>query len=64
MDTERTEQLPLLPDDAVTGGRTSAWRLDEATRSRGRRGVAAARHALAEAAARRARPGSSHSQAA
>lgn len=52
MDTDRTEQLSLLPDDAVGRGRP-AWRLDEATRNRGRQGVAAARHALAEAAARR-----------
>ncbi len=52
MDTERTEQLALLPDEAVTGRRRVAWRLDEATRSRGRQGVAAARQALAEAAAR------------
>ncbi len=51
MDTERTEQLALLPDDAVTSGRSSGWRLDEATRSRGRQGVAAARRALAEALA-------------
>ncbi len=64
MDTERTEQLALLPDHAVAGGRASAWRLDEATRSRGRQGVAAARHALAEAAARRAAARPDHSQAA
>ena len=64
MDTEPTEQLALLPDDAVAGGRTSAWRLDEATRTRGRRGVAAARSALAEAAARRAAARPGHSQAA
>ena len=53
MDTDRTEQLALLADDAV-GASRAAWRLDEATRNRGRRGVAAARQALAEAAARRA----------
>jgi len=63
MDTERTEQLALLPDDALGSRRVAAWRLDEATRRRGQQGVAAARHALAEAAARRAsRP--DHSQAA
>jgi len=64
MDTDRTEQLALLPDDAVSGRRASAWRLDEATRSRGRQGVAAARNALAQAAARRAATRSDHSQAA
>jgi len=64
MDTDRTEQLALLPDDAVAGGRISTWRLDEVTRSRGRQGVAAARHALAEAAARRAAARPGHSQAA
>ena len=64
MDTERTEQLALLPDDAVTSGRSAGWRLDEATRSRGRQGVAAARRALAEAAARRAAIRSEHGQAA
>ena len=64
MDTDRTEQLALLPDEVVTGGRVSAWRLDEATRSRGRQGVAAARDALAEAAARRASVRPDHSQAA
>ncbi len=64
MDTEPTEQLALLPDDGVAGGRTSGWRLDEATRSRGRQGVAAARTALAEAAARRAAARSDRSEAA
>lgn len=54
MDTDRTEQLALLADDAVGVGHRVAWRLDEATRDRGRHGVAAARRALAEAAARRA----------
>ncbi len=54
MDIDRTEQLTLLADDAVDGRRRVAWRLDEATRNRGRQGVAAARRALAEAAARRA----------
>lgn len=53
MDADRSQQLALLPDQAVGGGRVAAWRLDEATRNRGRRGVADARHALAEAAARR-----------
>lgn len=62
MDTDRTEQLALLADDAV-GRRRVAWRLDEATRDRGRQGVAAARQALAEAAARQAARGD-HSQAA
>lgn len=52
MDSDRTEQLALLPDIDVVSRRTTTWRLDEATRSRGRQGVAAARHALAEAAAR------------
>jgi len=52
MDTDRTEQLALLADDAVGERRRVAWRLDEATRTRGRQGVAAARRALAEAAAR------------
>ena len=64
MDADRTEQLALLPDDAVAAGPTSAWRLDDATRSRGRQGVAAARTALAEAAARRAAARADHSQAA
>jgi len=54
MDTERTEQLTLLADDAGAGRRRIAWRLDEATCDRGRRGVAAARQALADAAARQA----------
>lgn len=54
MDTDRTEQLALLADDAVEDGRRVAWRLDEATRNRGRQGVAAARRALADAAARKA----------
>jgi hypothetical protein len=54
MDTDRTQQLALLADDAVGERRRVAWRLDEATRDRGRQGVAAARRALAEAAARRA----------
>ena len=63
MDTDRTEQLALLADDAV-GRRRAAWRLDEATRSRGRQGVAAARQALAEAAARQAAAQGDHSQAA
>ena len=54
MDTDRTEQLTLLADEAVEGRRRVAWRLDEATCDRGRRGVAAARQALADAAARRA----------
>ena len=63
-DTERTEQLALLPDDALVSRRVAAWRLDEATRRRGQQGVAAARHALAEAAARRAAARPGHSQAA
>jgi hypothetical protein len=63
MDTDRTEQLALLADDAVGRSRV-AWRLDEATRSRGRRGVAAARQALAEAAARRAAANGDSTQAA
>jgi hypothetical protein len=63
-DTERTEQLALLPDEALAGGRRAPWRLDDATRTRGRQGVAAARHALAEAAARRAAARPGHSQAA
>ncbi len=62
-DTERTEQLALLPDEVLAGGR-SPWRLDDATRTRGRRGVAAARQALAEAAACRASARPGHSQAA
>ena len=53
MDTDRTEQLALLADDAVRPA-SATWRLDEATRNRGRRGVAAARQALAEAEAARA----------
>lgn len=65
MDTDRTEQLVLLADDAVAGGRHRvAWRLDEATRDRGRQGVAAARQALAEAAARQAAASAERSQAA
>ena len=63
-DTGRTEQLALLPDEVLAGGRRSPWRLDDATRTRGRRGVAAARSALAEAAARRASARPGHSQAA
>jgi hypothetical protein len=63
MDTDRTEQLALLADDAVGRSRV-AWRLDEATRNRGRRGVAAARQALAEAAARRAAANGDTTQAA
>jgi len=62
--TDRTEQLALLPDEALAGGRRAPWRLDDATRTRGRQGVAAARHALAEAAARRAAARPGHSQAA
>lgn len=54
MDTDRTEQLALLADDAGDDRRRAAWRLDEATRNRGRQGVAAAREALADAAARKA----------
>jgi hypothetical protein len=54
MDTDRTEQLVLLADEAGTDRGRVAWRLDEATRTRGRQGVAAARKALAEAAARKA----------
>jgi hypothetical protein len=57
MDTDRTEQLTLLADDPVIGRPRAGWRLDEATRDRGRRGVAAARQALADAAARRAAAG-------
>jgi hypothetical protein len=57
MDTDRTEQLALLADEALVGRRRTSWRLDEATRDRGRRGVAAARQALAEAAGRRAEAG-------
>ena len=63
MGTDRTEQLALLADDAVDDRRRVAWRLDEATRNRGRQGVAAARRALAEAAARKA-AGSDASRAA
>ena len=63
MDTDRTEQLALLADDAVGRSRV-AWRLDEATRNRGRQGVAAARQALAEAAARQAAARGDQSQAA
>lgn len=63
MDTDRTEQLALLPDQAVAGRGTTAWRLDDATRRRGRQGVAAARQALAEAA-RRAAERTDHSRAA
>ena len=63
MDTDRTEQLALLADDAVSTSR-AAWRLDDATRNRGRRGVAAARQALAEAAARRAAANGDSSRAA
>lgn len=58
MDTDRTEQLTLLADETLAGRRRSiSWRLDEATCDRGRRGVATARQALAEAAARRAAVG-------
>ena len=64
MDTDRTEQLTLLPDDAPSERGRTAWRLDEATRNRGRQGVAAARSALAEAAARRSAARTDHSQAA
>lgn len=53
MDTDRTEQLALPVEDIVDEGRRVAWKLDEATRIRGRQGVAAARRALAEAARRR-----------
>lgn len=63
-DTERTEQLALLPDEVLAGGHRTPWRLDDATRTRGRQGVAAARHALVEAAARRASARPGHSQAA
>ena len=45
-------QLALLGEP--TAHVASRWRLDEATRARGRRGVASAREALAQAAARRA----------
>lgn len=62
MDTDSAEQLALLPDEAVVW--SSVWRLDEATRRRGRQGVAAARHALAEAAARRSSVRPDHSRAA
>jgi hypothetical protein len=54
MDTDRTEQLALLVEDIDDEHRRAGWKLDEATRTRGRQGVAAARHALAEAARRRA----------
>jgi len=64
MDTDRSEQLALMPEIAVAGHRGGAWRLDEATRNRGRQGVAAARLALAKAAASRAAAQSDHSQAA
>jgi hypothetical protein len=64
MDTDRTEQLALLADDVVDDRRRVAWRLDEATRTRGRQGVAAARKALAEAAARKAAAGGDASRAA
>ncbi len=62
MDIDRAEQLALLPDEAVAG--SAAWRLDEATRRRGRQGVAAARRALAEAAGRRSSVSPDHSRAA
>ena len=64
MDTDRTEQLTLLPDDALSQRGRTAWRLDEATRDRGRQGVAAARTALAQAAARRSAGRTNESQAA
>jgi len=44
-----TRQLVLIEET-----QTLDWRLDEQTRETGRRGVAEARKALAEAAARRA----------
>jgi len=62
MDTDRSEQLALLADDAV--GVRRGWGLDQATRDRGRRGVAAARQALADAASRRAAAKGDHSRAA
>jgi hypothetical protein len=43
-----TRQLVLIEE------RKTEWRIDERTREAGRRGVAEARKALAEAAARRA----------
>jgi len=64
MDTDRTEQLTLLADDAGYGHRRVTWELDQATRDRGRQGVAAARLALADAAARRAAANGDHSYAA
>jgi hypothetical protein len=44
-----TRQLALITDDPSA---TRDWRLDDHTREVGRRGVAAARQALQEAAAR------------
>ena len=46
------DQLALLEEDA--GAAEPAWELDDHTREVGRRGVAAARHALRQVAARRA----------
>ncbi len=45
-----TSQLVLIDNE---GDRPGAWRLDEATREAGRRGIAKVRQALAEAAAHR-----------
>lgn len=47
------DQLVLL-DDEEEAARQAAWRLDEHTREIGRRGVALAREALRQAAARAA----------
>lgn len=47
-----TDQLALLP--SASGDREVSWELDEHTRRIGRQGLAAARQALQEAAARQA----------
>lgn len=51
-----TSQLTLITTDDVEESPIDAdgWRLDEVTREIGRRGLAAARQALADAARRRA----------
>lgn len=58
--TVMERQLPLLDGDIEEPGSTASntgqsdWRLDRRTRERGLRGVAAAREALRQAAARSA----------
>ena len=52
---DMTRQLALITTDTVEDSSRDdeGWRLDETTREAGRRGLAAAREALAEAARRR-----------